>query len=68
MVVKSLEEIKEHSPVVGSGLGLDSLDAVVIVIMLQRKYNIPQRDVDQKREVFATFATLSDFVQARSMQ
>ena len=36
--------------------------------MLQRKYNIPQRDVDQKREIFATFATLSDFVQARSMQ
>lgn len=65
---KTPEEIKDDEPLFGSDLGLDSLDAVEIVIMLQRKYGIPQRDVDQKREIFATFATLSDFVQAGSMQ
>ena len=63
---KTPDDIIDDEPLFGEGLGLDSLDAVEIVIMLQRKYNINQREVDQKREVFATFATLSDFVQERS--
>jgi len=63
---KTPNDIVDDQPLFGEGLGLDSLDAVEIVIMLQRKYNINQREVDEKREVFATFATLSDFVQERS--
>ena len=63
---KTPDDIVDDQPLFGEGLGLDSLDAVEIVIMLQRKYNINQREVDQKREIFATFATLSDFVQERS--
>lgn len=63
---KTPDNIVDDEPLFGEGLGLDSLDAVEIVIMLQRKYNINQREVDEKREVFTTFATLSDFVQERS--
>jgi acyl carrier protein len=63
---KTPDDIVDDEPLFGEGLGLDSLDAVEIVIMLQRKYNINQREVDEKREVFTTFATLSDFVQERS--
>jgi len=60
---KTPEDIKDEEPLFGKGLGLDSLDAVEIVIALKREYNIPQTEVDQKREIFATFETLSDFVQ-----
>ncbi len=63
---KTPEDIVDAEPLFGDGLGLDSLDAVEIVVMLQRKYNIPQREVDQNREIFASFASLSDFVEARS--
>lgn len=60
---KQPKDIKDDEALFGTGLGLDSLDAVEIVIALKREYGIPQNAVDQKREIFATFASLSDFVQ-----
>ena len=61
---KTADDIKDEEPLFKEGLGLDSLDAVEIVILMQRKYGIPQTEVDGKREIFATFATLADFIMA----
>ena len=59
---KTADDVKDEEPLFKEGLGLDSLDAVEIVILMQRKYGIPQSEVENKREVFATFATLADFI------
>jgi len=59
---KTADDVKDDEPLFKEGLGLDSLDAVEIVIMMQRKYGIPQSEVENKREIFATFASLADFV------
>ena len=61
---KTADDIQDDQPIFKEGLGLDSLDAVEIVIMMQRKYGIPQTLVENKREIFATFATLADFIMA----
>ena len=61
---KTADDIKDEEPLFKAGLGLDSLDAVEIVILMQRKYGIPQSEVENKREIFATFATLADFIMA----
>ena len=61
---KTADDIKEDEPLFKEGLGLDSLDAVEIVILMQRKYGIPQSDVENRRDIFATFASLADFVMA----
>lgn len=61
---KTADDVVDDQPLFKEGLGLDSLDAVEIVIMMQRKYGIPQSEVENKREIFATFATLADFIMA----
>ena len=61
---KTADDIKDEEPLFKEGLGLDSLDAVEIVILMQRKYGIPQAQVEKRREIFATFATLADFIMA----
>ncbi len=60
---KKPEDIQDDQALFKEGLGLDSLDAVEIVIALKREYGIPQSAIENKREIFATFATLADFVQ-----
>lgn len=61
---KTADDVKDDEPLFKAGLGLDSLDAVEIVILMQRKYGIPQSEVENRREIFATFATLADFIMA----
>ena len=61
---KTADDVKDDEPLFKTGLGLDSLDAVEIVILMQRKYGIPQSEVENRREIFATFATLAEFIMA----
>ena len=61
---KTADDLVDEEPLFKEGLGLDSLDAVEIVILMQRKYGIPQSMVENKREIFATFASLADFIMA----
>ena len=64
LVDKTADDIKDEEPIFREGIGLDSLDAVEIVILMQRKYGIPQTKVENRREIFATFGALADFIMA----
>ena len=64
LVDKTADDIKDEEPIFKEGIGLDSLDAVEIVILMQRKYGIPQTQVENRREIFATFGSLADFIMA----
>jgi acyl carrier protein len=58
------EEISDDMPLFGEGLGLDSLDAVEIVVILKKNLGVTITDSEQAKEVFVSIKTLADFVDA----
>lgn len=47
------------------GLGLDSIDALEFIVLLEQFYNIKITDPSQGREVFHSIDTLSDFIHSQ---
>ena len=44
------------------GLGLDSLNAVEIVVMLQRIWGIEIKDMEQGRKILVSINTMADYI------
>lgn len=59
------EEIHPEAPLFGEGLGLDSIDALEIVLMMSRDYGVTLRSDDPNaREIFRSLRTLCHYVAA----
>ena len=55
-------QIKDDDALFGEGLGLDSLDAVEIVVILQRHFNVEVKDMEKGREIFRSVNTLANYI------
>ena len=55
-------DIKDDEPLFGTGLGLDSIDALDLVSLLERDYGILIEDMEVARKAFASYRSLEDFV------
>ncbi len=56
------EEIKDNEILFNDGLGLDSLDAVEIVVFLQRNFGLEIHDMEQGQKIFYSIGTLANYV------
>ena len=64
----SPEDIGDDEALFGDGLGLDSIDALEIVVMLESEFGIKVRNESSAREYFRSIASLADFVQQRTSE
>lgn len=56
------EDIDPAAPLFGSGLGLDSIDALELVVMLQKHWGIKITDVEVGKAAFSSINSLAEFV------
>lgn len=62
----NFEDIANDAPLFGDdGLGLDSLDAVELVVLLQKRFGVLVKDMDEAKAAFASVNSLSEFIRAR---
>ena len=57
--------IKDDEPLFGDGLGLDSLDAVELVVLLQKRFGAAVKDMEEAKEAFASVNSLAAFIVQR---
>lgn len=58
------EEIDPAEPLFGEGLGLDSIDALEIAVILDKQYGVRVASEDERNpEIFATLASLAEFIE-----
>ncbi len=55
-------DIKDDEILFGEGLGLDSLDAVEIVVLLQRNFGLEVKDMNEGKKIFYSVDTLARYV------
>lgn len=59
------EQIDDDAPLFGAGLGLDSIDALELVVMLEKDYGIVIKDIEQGRPAFRSVRALAEFIEAK---
>lgn len=62
----SEEDVTPDTPLFGEGIGLDSIDAVELVVLIERHFKVAIKDVQEAAKVFATVRTLAEYIAARS--
>ena len=57
------EDISEDEPLVGGNLGIDSVDILELVMMIEENYTLLIDNKDLGTKVFASVRALADFIQ-----
>lgn len=56
------EDIDPDAPLFGEGLGLDSIDALEIMVLLEKNYGIKIEDPKDGKKIFYSVRTLAQFI------
>lgn len=58
----AIEEIADNDPLFGEGLGLDSIDALELIVMLDKDYGIKLADPKEGRKIFESIDSMADYI------
>ncbi len=56
------DNINSDAPLFGEGLGLDSIDALELIVLLEREYGIKLTNPAEGKAIFTSVASIADYV------
>ncbi|MBA6153894.1 phosphopantetheine-binding protein [Gelidibacter maritimus] len=58
----TVADIADDDALFGDGLGLDSIDALELIVMMDKDYGIQLTDPKEGKEIFKSIAVLADYI------
>jgi len=55
-------DIEDDAPLIGDGLGLDSIDALELVVLLEKYHGVKIMDEEVGKKVLASVNTMAEFI------
>ncbi|HOS85202.1 MAG TPA: phosphopantetheine-binding protein [Bacteroidales bacterium] len=55
-------DIDSNAPLFGDGLGLDSIDALELIVLMEKNYGIKLQDANQGRDIFKSIQTMAEYI------
>ncbi len=59
-----VQDIGDDQPLFVEGLGLDSIDALELIVLMQQYYNIKIADPEQGPKIFRSVKTMAEYIKA----
>ncbi len=56
------DDIDAQAPLFGEGLGLDSIDALELIVLLEREYGIKLSNPAEGKAIFKSVASIAEYV------
>ena len=57
------EDIKDDEALFGEGLGLDSIDSIELIVLLNREYGVVIEDPKEGRKILTNVNTMADYIE-----
>lgn len=58
----AVEEINDNDALFGDGLGLDSIDALELIVLLDKDYGIKLTDPKAGKSIFQSIETMASYI------
>ncbi|XUP21475.1 phosphopantetheine-binding protein [Chitinophaga caseinilytica] len=59
------EDIDDNAPLFGEGLGLDSIDSLELMVLLERNYKIKVEDPREGRKILQSVQSMAEFIMSK---
>ncbi len=57
-------DIDENDPLFGNGMGLDSIDALELIVLLEKEYGIKIENPKDGQKIFYSIKSIAEFIES----